>query len=634
MPNPYVGTDEAAGKIYDSYLVRRLWAYIRPHQRYIWQGLALLLVVSGMRLAQPLLVRVAINRYLVPVVESAPDAAGAPDLNGFTLLALGLLVVIGVEFLVRRRQMYVVGLAGQNSLYDLRLAVFRHLQQLPARFFDRTPIGRLVGRVTTDIEALQELFASGVVTIFGDFVFLAATAGILFYFNVRLTLIGFTVVPVLLVITMFIRVRVRSSYGSMRMRIAQLNAYLHEHVSGMPVVQMFVREGLARDGFADINDGVRDAQLDTVRWESGLSAITEMLSSFTVALILWYGGGLAIDGYFGVSAAATAGAVGRSITLGDLFLFVDFMQKFFAPLNELSLKYTVMQNAMTSSERIFNLLDVEDRIPEPDVPVEVGEVRGGIELRNVTFGYDPNEPVLRDVSMRITPGERVAIVGATGAGKTTILKLLTRMYDIQAGEIRLDDVDIRAYPLRSLRRRIGVVPQDVFLFAGDILSNIKLGFAHVSDADAIAAADQLHLNEMVARFPGGYREPVRERGKNLSAGEKQLVAFARVLALAPKVLVLDEATSNVDTHTEHLLQEAVHLLMAGRTSLIIAHRLSTIKDVDRILVMHKGRLVEDGTHEELFARRGVYWRLYQLQYKEQEGSAEAGAGAPSGHAAS
>ncbi len=641
MPSPFVGADEVVGKAYDSRLIGRLWEFIRPHQRYLWLGLTLLMVVSATRLVQPLLLRLVINRYLAPPVV---DAVGGPahiaplpaavPMTGFWLLSIVLAAVILIEFFVRRRQMYVVGLAGQNSLYDLRVAVFRHMQQLPSRFFDRTPIGRLVGRVTTDIEALQELFASGVVTIFGDFIFLAATIGILFYFNVRLTLVTLLVVPALLGFTMFVRVRVRGAYGRMRTRIAQLNAYLHEHISGMPVVQMFVREPLAREGFATINDGVRDAQLETVKYESFLSAVTEMLSSFTVALILWYGGGLAIAGYFGAGAASVTAGIGANVSLGDLFLFVDFMQKFFAPLNELSLKYTVMQNAMTASERIFNLLDETDTIPEPAEPVQVPEVRGGIELQDVVFGYDPDETVLKNVSIRIAPGERVAIVGATGAGKTTILKLLTRMYDIQEGAILLDGVDIRDYAVKDLRQRIGVVTQDVFLFEGDILSNIRLGFSNVSDEDAIAAADRLHLDDVVARFPGGYREPVRERGKNLSAGEKQLVAFARVLALAPKVLILDEATSNVDTHTEHLLQEAVHLLMAGRTSLIIAHRLSTIRDVDRILVMHKGRLVEDGTHEELLARRGVYWRLYQLQYKEQEGQVASGAATAGERAAS
>jgi len=591
--------DTAVGKVYDSRLVRRLWRFVVPHQKWIWISLALLLILSACQLALPFIIKLAIDKNLTQKTT-----------QGLGLLAAGYIGVTIVEFIARHWQMYLVDLAGQNSLYDLRIAVFKHMQQLPARFFDKTPIGRLVGRVTTDIESLQEVFSSGVVTIVGDFVFLIATVGLLVALNWKLTLVTMGVVPVLLVVTMFVRIRVRGAYAIMRANISRLNAYLHEQISGMTIVQMFTRQGLSRDGFQTINKLVRDAQLQTVQWESILSAVMEMMGSFTIALILWYGGGLA--------AKTADGSNVFGLTLGTLFAFVELMRRFFQPLNELSLKYTVMQNAMTASERIFNLLDVNDRIPEPEHPADVGEVQGHIEFRNVIFGYHENEPVLRNVSFRVKAGERVAIVGATGAGKTTILKLLTRMYDIQQGRILLDGVDIRDYALADLRKRVGIVPQDVFLFEGDILTNIHLGKSDVTEEEAMNAANRLHLDEFVTRFPNGYREPVRERGKNLSAGEKQLIAFARVLAFAPPVIVLDEATSNVDSHTEEVLQEAVHTLMGGRTSFVIAHRLSTIRDVDRILVMHKGELVEDGSHEELIAKRGVYWRLYQLQYKDQE----------------
>lgn len=584
---------EGGTKAYDSRLVRRLWEYIRPHQRLIWASLGLLLLYQGCRLAVPALVGRAI------------DDIEAGELRKLYLWGALLVAAGGVELLARRKQIWTVDKAGQNALFDLRMAVFRKLQRLSSSFYDKTPIGRLVGRVTTDVEALQEMFSSGVVTILGDFVFLTATVVILLIYDWQLALAAFLVVPVLLATTMAIRRRVRRAYQELRRRLSELNAFLHEHVTGMHLVQMFNREEATQARHDEINDAVRDSQLTTVRWETLLSSSTELLGSFTIALIIWYGGGLAYRDPEG-------------LTLGTLFAFIEYMQRFFGPLNDLSQKYTVMQNAMTASDRIFALLDEERETPRPEVPVVPPPARGEIVFRHVDFEYDPGEPVLKDVDFRVAPGERVAIVGATGSGKTTLLKLLIRLYDVQGGAILLDGVDVREYGLTDLRQRVGIVPQDVFLFAGDLLENVRLGHPEISDEEAIRAAEHLGLGEIVARFPRGYREPVRERGKNLSSGERQLVAFARVMATAPPILALDEATSNVDSHTEHLLQSAVHELMTGRTSLIIAHRLSTIRDVDRILVLHKGELVEQGDHEELLALRGVYWRLYQLQYQQQE----------------
>lgn len=601
-----MGDPEGGAKVsgaFDGRLLSRLWFFIRPHRRLIWLGLLMLLLGNACRLALPWVIKVVIDEHLLP-----------GRLEGFQGLAGIFIAIAGIEFFVRRAQLYTVDTAGQNALYDLRIALFRHLQRLSSSFYDRTPIGRLVGRVTTDIEALQEMFSSGVVTVFADLIFLTGVFCILIYSDAELTLVTMSIVPVLLVLTLVVRVRVRSAYGLMRSKLSHLNAFLHEHIVGMPLVQMFRRQRATRAEFGEINDVLRDAQIRSVRWESTLSAGMEMLSSFTYALILWYGGGLLLEGASGGAASLTT----SGLTLGTLFAFIQWMERFFGPLNELSLKYTVMQNAMTASSRIFGLLDEDERIPEPETPVRAPRTAGAIQFQNVLFGYDPEQPVLRDVSFKLEPGERLAIVGATGSGKTTILKLLTRLYDIQQGAILLDGIDVRRYALGDLRSRIAVVPQDGFLFEGDILENIRLGHPEISDAQAIAAADRLHLDEIVARFPAGYREGVAERGKNLSAGEKQLIAFARVLAVAPRVLVLDEATSNVDTHTEHLLQQAVHELMLGRTSLIVAHRLSTIRDVDRILVMHKGQLVEEGSHEALMRQRGVYWRLYQLQYQAQE----------------
>ncbi|MFK5956367.1 MAG: ABC transporter ATP-binding protein [Planctomycetota bacterium] len=579
-------------------MVKRLWVFIAPHQRWLWKGLGILLLVSACRLSMPWLIKLAIDQHL---------AIG--DLSGYYPLLLVFAGIALVDAILRRSQALAVETGGQNALLDLRIAIFRHLQQLPASYFDRTPTGRLIGRVTTDVEALQELFSSGVVTILGDLMFLIATLVILFSLHVKLALVAILVVPLLLGLTLLIRMRVRSAYVAMRAKLSEMNGFLHERISGMSVLQMFNREAETIASYGSINGDVRAAQLKTVWWETGLSTTVEMLSSFTVAIILWYGGGLVAENW-------VQNGVQGGLTLGVLFAFIDYMQKFFHPLNELSLKYTVMQNAMTAARRIFDLLDEEERLPETDHPQSPKEVIGEIRFEHVTFGYDPENPVMKDVSFTVAPGEKVALVGATGAGKTTVLKLLTRLYDPNRGSITLDGVDLRDYEVRDLRKRIGLVPQDVFLFEGDILENIRLGNPNVSEEKAIAAATRLHLDQLVMRFPGGWHEPVRERGRNLSAGEKQLISFARVLAASPRVLVLDEATSNVDSHTEHILQEAVHDIMQGRTSLAIAHRLSTVRDADRILVFHQGELAEQGTHEELMIENGLYACLVALQYGE------------------
>lgn len=597
--------DEAGGRkdvAYDAALVRRLWTWVRPHQRWLWISLSLLILTSGFALARPWLMKLAIDAFIGPA-----------EMDGFGWLIAGVALAATGELIFRAVQVYTLELVGQNALLDLRQAVFRHLQRLSASFYDKTPIGRLIGRVTTDIEALHEMFASGVVTIFGDLLNLAGILTILFWMNWQLTLITLLVVPVLVGITLTIRMRVRTAYDTMVTKRSTMNAFLHEQAAGMPLIQAFRREGKTHDAFSEVNRDLCDAQLITVKWESVLSAITDLLSSVTMAVILWYGGGLALET---LGIEATDSRFGQGVTIGTLVAFLQYMELVFGPLNELSLKYTVMQNAMTASDRIFRLLDTDEILPEVAAPRVPDSDAGVIRFENVTFGYGTDQPVLRDVSFEIAAGERVAVVGATGAGKTTLLKLLTRLYDVREGSITLDGVELAEWPLEDLRRRVGIVPQDVFLFSGNLLDNIRLGHPEISEEDAMRAADELHLDQVVARLPGGYREPVRERGSNLSAGERQLIAFARVLAVAPKVLALDEATSNVDSTTESLLQEAVGRLMKGRTSLIIAHRLSTIRDADRILVMHKGKLVEEGSHDALLAQRGFYWRLHQLQYAE------------------
>ena len=589
------------GAVYDARIARRLLRYVKPHQRWIWISFGLLIASSVCGLALPYLQGLAIDQYV-----ASGDAGGLVPL---LVLFAGLAVF---EFVTKGLQTYTLDRAGQDALVDLRLSIFAHLQRLSSRFYDKTPTGRLIGRVTTDVEALAELFSQGVVTILGDFVMLAGTVSILLWMNWQLALASFAVVPVLLYVTMKVRFRVRAAYTTMISRRSRLYAFLHEQVAGMPLVQLFAREDDSNEGFGKINGELRDAQVESVWWESCLSAATELIESLTKALLLWAGGVVI------ATAITDDGTIAEgALTIGALFTFYGMLERFFRPLVDLSQKYTVMQNAMTAADRIFELLDTDDSVPDPEDPVAPEVCEGAIAFEDVTFGYDAANPVLKGLSFRIEPGERVAVVGATGSGKSTLLRLLSRLYDVQEGRITVDGIDVRRYAQRDLRSRIGVVTQDVFLFEGDVLENLMLGGV-IEQSKALEAARALGLDRIVERFPGGYRELVRERGRNLSAGEAQLISFARVLARAPAVLALDEATSNVDTATEEILQEAVHTLMQGRTALIIAHRLSTVRDADRILVMHKGELVESGTHDELLAADGVYRRLHELQFDSGE----------------
>ena len=613
-PGRQPGAQDEHKVTFDVSLAKRLWVYIRPHQFWVWLSFGLLLLNSAFGLVQPYLMKIAIDDYI------KVDDQAAFEASGFVWVLIGIGAFALLELVGRSIQTYTLTLGGQNALIDLRLAVFRHLQKLSARFFDKTPIGRLIGRVTTDIESLNEMFASGVVTILGDLVNMVAILAMLFWLNWKLTLVALLMAPVLFGLTMIVRKFVRAAYMTQVAKRSKQNAFLHEQSSGMPLIQSFRREERTYKAFDEINVDYMNAELETVKWESILSALTDMLSSVTMALILWYGGGLALEA-FGLSDEVK-NATG-AVTLGMLVAFLQYTERFFGPLNELSMKYTVMQSAMTAASRIFGLMDNKDftddaAASKPASELPPAETRGAIRFEDVTFGYGDNDPVIKNLTFEVAPGERVAFVGATGAGKSTILKLITRLYDIRSGSITLDGRPLTDYPLADLRNRIGIVPQDVFLFAGNLLENIRLGHPEITNADAEAAAAEMHLDRITRRLPGGLREPVRERGKNLSSGERQLIAFARVLAVAPAVLALDEATSNVDSEMEHLLQEAVHKLMQGRTSLIIAHRLSTIRDVDRILVMHKGELVEEGSHEALLAKQGFYWRLHQMQYANLE----------------
>jgi ATP-binding cassette subfamily B protein len=581
--------EDRLGKAYDARMVRRLTRWVRPYRGLVALTLLLLAAVSAAQLAQPYLLKLAIDGYIVQ-----GKAAGL-------LLPAGLfLAALIAEFVLGFFQLYVLEKTGQNVVFDLRQAVFAHLQRLPSSFFDRNPVGRLMTRLTSDVESLNEAFTSGLVLILADLAKLVAILVILFWMDWRLALVTFAIVPPILGISWWIRVRVRDAYRRIRNSVARLNAFLQENVSGMRLVQLFLRERTAFAEFNHLNAEHRDHQLSGVRYESIFSAVAELMGSLTLAAILWAGG---------------LRLLGGAVTFGTLVAFIEYAQRFFRPLQELSQRYTVMQAAMTSSERIFELLDTEVTIASPPQAYRPPQrPRGEIVFDRVTFAYRPGLPVLHDLSFSIRPGERVAVVGWTGSGKSTLIRLLARLYDVQEGRILVDGVDVKDWDLGELRRSVGVVLQDHFLFAGTVEQNLSLGDPRISGERVRAAARAVHADRFIDRLPLGYAEPVRERGSNFSVGEKQLLSFARAIAFDPAVLVLDEATSSVDPATEARIQEALETLLRGRTSITIAHRLGTVQASDRILVLHHGRLVEEGSHDALLRLpEGIYRTLWTLQ---------------------
>lgn len=580
--------EEALGKTYDVALLRRLWRYIRPYRGQFLLALICLPLTSAFLLAQPYILKLAVDRYMVQ-----------KDLHGLTIMGILFAGALIGEFVFFYWQYHTTMSVAQKSLADLRLELFAHLQKLPASFFERNPVGRLVTRLTTDVDAINEAFTAGTLTIFMDVLTLAGIVVIMLTIDLRLALVTLALLPPLLVALNFFRERSRETYRIIRERIARLNAFLQESLSGVMVVQLFAQERKLFAEFAQRNGEHRDANHLANIYEATLFSLVEVVSSISIALMLWYG----------------AGQVGKGmVALGTLVAFIEYLQKFFVPIREFSTKYTTMQSAMTAVERVFQLLDTPVTIASPSAPYRPVQVQGRVVFDHVWFAYKDEDWVLRDISFTVEPGEKIALVGATGAGKTTVSKLLNRFHDVQHGAIFVDGVDVREWDLQVLRRHIGVVLQDVFLFAGDIATNISLGRTDLSQAELERAAQYVNADRFIQRLPHGYAEQLRERGSNLSAGQRQLLSFARALAYDPAVLILDEATANVDLETELLIQDALAKLMTGRTTLVIAHRLSTIQHADRILVMHKGKVREMGTHQELIERRGIYWRLYQLQY--------------------
>ena len=599
--------EEALGKAYDSRLMRRLMEYMRPYKWRVFLALALTLAVTPLELAPPLLFKRAVDRYLVPASHQLLGLAAAR--RGLVLISIVYLLVLAFDFLAQYIQIRIMQRVGQQTMYDMRREIFGHLQRLSMNFFDRNPVGRLLTRVTTDVDALNDLFAAGVVTMINDFFLLAVMVGVLLYLNWRLALAALAVLPLIFVVTMIFRHYVRDANRLIRTAIARINAFLQEYISGMSVVQIFNRESKAEEEFGRRNRDNMLAWRDAILAYALFYPAVEILSVAAIALIFWVGG-LRI--------------FSAQLSLGVLVAFMQFAQRFFRPIQDLSEKFNILQSAMAASERIFKLLDEPLTITSDPYAARLVNPRGEIEFRNVWFSYknvpEPSDEdwVLRDVSFRIPPGENFAIVGHTGAGKTTLISLLLRFYDIQRGQILLDGVDIRLIDMQDLRRQFGIVLQDPFLFTGTIESNIRLGTPGIDRATVEHAVSEIGLGDFVDSLPGGVATDVNERGSTLSVGQRQLINFARALAHNPRFLILDEATSSVDTKTELQIREALDRLLAGRTALVIAHRLSTIQHADRILVFHKGRLREQGAHQELLAQRGIYYRLYQLQYKEQE----------------
>jgi ATP-binding cassette, subfamily B, multidrug efflux pump len=597
--------EEVLGKAYDARLMRRLLAYLRPHKWYVVGALVALIGDAVTQLAPPYLVKIAIDQYI-----------GRGDLTGLDNIAIVYLGVLIASFTLEYVQTYMMQMIGQRIMFDMRMEIYAHLQRLDVSFYDRNPVGRLMTRVTTDVDVINDLFTSGVVAAFGDLFMLAGIMVTLLWMDWRLALITFSVLPLIFVLAQWFRHNVRESYRKVRLRIARINAFLNEHINGMATVQLFRREQVNYGRFESINREHRDANVEQIFYYAVFLPAVEFVAAIATALILWFGGGFVLN---------------NALTLGSLVAFILYAGRFFRPISDMSEKFNTLQAAMASSERVFQLLDTQVVIQNPASAAlaapSVGAARKGhIVFDDVSFAYKGNDHVLRNVSFEVRPGERVGIVGATGAGKSTLISLLLRFYDVTSGRIAIDGVDIREMDLGALRNMFGLVLQDVHLFSGTIAGNIRLGNASIGDARVRDAARAVHAHRFIESLPGGYDAPVAERGATLSVGQKQLLSFARALAFDPAVLILDEATSSVDTETELLIRDALHVLMSGRTTLAIAHRLSTIQDMDKILVFHKGKLREAGSHQELLAMRGIYYKLFQLQYKASGSSTEEGAG--------
>ncbi len=580
--------DDILGKAYDSRLMKRLLGYLRPYTPQVIAALAAIITNAILQLAPPYLTRLAIDRYIAQ-----------RDLSGVVRIAWLYVAVLAGTFTLEYVQTWLMQITGQRIMYDLRMQMYAHLQRLDLRFYDRNPVGRLMTRVTSDVDVLNDLFTAGVVAVFGDIFTLAGIMIVMLSMNWKLALASFIVLPFIALVTQWFRRNVRESYRVVRAWVARINAFLQENLTGMGTVQLFRREGLNFGRFETINRAHRDANIESIFYYAVFYPAIELVGALAASIIIWYGGLDVMQG---------------TLTIGVLVAFLQYSARFYRPISDMSEKFNVLQSAMASSERIFTLLDTPVGITSPAAPVTPATVQGHIVFEHVWFAYQREDWVLKDVSFEVRPGERIGLVGATGSGKTTTISLLLRFYDVSRGRILVDGVDIRDMPLATLRGLFALVLQDVHLFSGTVGDNIRLGEEAIAEDALAGAASSVGVAPFIERLPGGYGAPVAERGATFSTGQKQLLSFARALAFNRRVLILDEATSSVDTETEMAIRRALDVLMAGRTTVAIAHRLSTIQDMDRILVLHKGVLRESGTHQELLALRGIYYRLYQLQF--------------------
>ena len=584
--------DDIKTKVYDFGLFKRMFRYTRPYKHIMFAAVILIIVAAFLQLIGPYLTKLAIDQYI-----------RVGDYNGLTLIVLLYLGILMVTFVIQYAQSYITQYLGQKLMYDLRSQIFDHLQKLSLSFFDKNPVGRLMTRVTSDVQALNEMFTQGVVSIFGDLFLLTGIIIVMLSMNLELALWTFSVIPLLFIITTIFKRKVRGAFRNVRKWLAQINTYLQENITGMSIVQVFNRQGKNHREFMRINGEHTNAYVRMVFYYALFYPAIELISALALGIVIWQGGLLKMSDL---------------VTYGALVAFIQYAQMFFMPISDLSEKYNILQGAMAAAERIFKLLDTPPSIQTISAPVEKPQVQGRIRFDKVWFAYNDEDYVLRDISFTIEPGENIAVVGHTGAGKTTLINLIARQYEIQKGRICLDDIDIQSMELRQLRSSMAIVLQDVFLFSGTILDNVRLGKPGISEAQVIEACKKVNAHDFIERLPRKYHTVLNERGASLSMGQRQLLSFARAIAIDPQILILDEATSNIDTETEILIQEALDYMMRDRTSIIIAHRLSTIKHVDRILVFHKGYLKEMGSHQELMQQQGLYHQLYQLQYKEQD----------------
>jgi ATP-binding cassette, subfamily B, multidrug efflux pump len=584
--------DEILGKAYDSRLMARILRYLRPYWKLLAISFAFLMIQTGAQLLGPYITKVAIDGYIAQ-----------QDIRGLDLMVLAYLGVVVLGFIVFFVQTYTTEYTGQRAMHDLRMEIFSHLQKQDMAYFDRNPVGRLLTRTVNDVETLNELFSTGVVGLLSDVSIVFGITAMMLWLHWKLALVCLAAFPLILYVSRFYRRRAREVYRESRLILGRLNAGLQENIAGVATIQAFGQEARMYRRFQRINLHYRDVLLQGIRNNALFFPVIEVCSALTIGLLLWYGGHEIIAG---------------SVQAGVLVAFIQYIQRMYQPIRDLAEKYNIMQAAMASAERIFALLDTPVTIQNPALPKSVEKFAGAIEFRDVWLSYRPEEPVLKGISFRVQPGEKVALVGATGGGKTSIISALCRFYDVDRGAILVDGVDIREWNKQELRRHLGLVLQDVFLFSGDVATNITLGDKTIGETRMLEAARRARIAPFIERLPNRYREEVQERGSTLSQGQRQLLSFARALAFDPKILILDEATSSVDTQTEALIQDALMELLKHRTALIIAHRLSTIKHADRILVIHKGEIWEEGGHEELLARGGLYARLFELQYRFQE----------------